>query len=133
MLPVENGRVWLVRQFRIATGEVLLEIPAGTLEPGEDPEFTAHRELREEIGLSAAHLHKLGTLFLAPGYSSELLHVYLAEGLSPDALEADDDEFLNVLTIELSELFRMAQNGEIKDAKTVAALMMAWPLLQDQL
>lgn len=129
MLPVEDGKVWFVRQFRVASGVNLMEIPAGTLEPDEDPEKCAHRELREEIGMRADRMHKLATLLLAPGYSNELLYVYLASGLTPDALKSDDDEFLNVQVIPLDEVYRMARRGEIMDAKTLAALMLAQPLL----
>ena len=82
ILPLdETGRIWFVRQYRHAAGKVLLELPAGTLEAGEAPEACAAREVREEIGQAAGELQKLGEFFLAPGYSTEYMHVYLATGL----------------------------------------------------
>jgi ADP-ribose pyrophosphatase len=92
MVPVDDdGGIWFVRQYRHAAGREILELPAGSLEAGEDPEVCAGRELREEIGLGAGKLTRLGGFFLAPGYATEFMHVYLATGLRPDRLSGDDD------------------------------------------
>lgn len=126
IIPVdESGNVLLVRQYRHATGGDLLELPAGTLDEGEDPEVCAAREIREETGKAAEKLTKLGEFYLAPGYSTEFMIVYLATGLSDDPLDADDDEFLSLEAIPVAEAFQMAESGEIPDAKSLAALFMA--------
>lgn len=125
LVPIdEQGHIWFVRQFRHAAGAELLELPAGTLEEGEEPETCAHREVREEIGMRAERIELLGEFYLAPGYSTEYMYVYRATGLSEDPLQGDEDEFLNVVRIPAGEAFRMAENGEILDAKTIAALML---------
>jgi ADP-ribose pyrophosphatase len=126
IIPVdENGNVLLVRQYRHATGKDLLELPAGTLEEGEDPEVCAAREIREETGMAAGSLKKLGEFYLAPGYSDEFMIVYLATELSHSPLQADDDEFLSVETVPIAEAIRIAERGEIPDAKSLAALFLA--------
>jgi ADP-ribose pyrophosphatase len=126
IIPIdEEGRIWLVRQYRHASGEVLLELPAGTLDKSELPEVCAHREVREEIGMSASHMVNIGEFYLAPGYSTEYMYVYLATGLKPDPLEMDDDEFLEVEQIPVKEFYHLAESGQIQDAKTLAALFLA--------
>ena len=126
LVPVdEQNRVWFVRQYRHAAGEVLLELPAGTVEPGEPPLECARREIREEIGMAAGRIELIGQYFLAPGYSTEFMHVFLATDLHPDPLEGDADEFLSAEAIPLEEVLRMAENGKIRDAKTLASLMLA--------
>ena len=131
IIPVdEKGNVLLVRQYRHATGGDLLELPAGTLDNGEDPEVCAAREIREETGMAASTLTKVGDFYLAPGYSTEFMHVYLATGLNFNPLEADADEFLSVESIQVAETIRMAERGEIPDAKSLAALFLAMPALQ---
>jgi ADP-ribose pyrophosphatase len=131
IIPVdENGNLLLVRQYRHATGGDLLELPAGTLDEDEDPVVCAAREIREETGKAAAQLTRLGDFYLAPGYSTEFMIVYLATGLSDDPLDADEDEFLSVETVPVAEAIRMAERGEIPDAKSLAALFMAKPSLE---
>jgi len=131
ILPVdEQGNLLFVRQFRQAAGMDLLELPAGTLDVGEAPEACAHRELREETGMAAGKLELLGGFYLAPGYSTEYMHVYLATGLYPDPLEADADEFLSVEAIPVGTALAMARRGDIPDAKTLAALLLALPNLE---
>jgi ADP-ribose pyrophosphatase len=126
LIPLdEQGRIWFVRQYRHAAGEMLLELPAGTLEPDEEPYACALREVREETGMSAEKLELLGDFYLAPGYSTEHMYVYLATGLQADPLEQDEDEFLSVEKIPLEQAFQMAETGELKDAKSIAALMLA--------
>ncbi len=125
MVPLhEDGRVTLVRQYRLPAGRDLLEIPAGTLEPGEDPLDCAVRELQEEVGLYPGKLTPLGGIFLAPGYSSEYIHLYLATDLRPSSLTGDDDEFLEVVTMPLDDVLRMIDDGQIADAKTITTLLL---------
>jgi len=131
IIPVdENGKVLLVRQYRHATGGDLLELPAGTLDEDEDPDVCAAREIREETGMAASKMTRLGDFYLAPGYSTEFMVVYLATGLSNNPLDADDDEFLSVESIPVAEVIQMAERGEIPDAKSLAALFLAKPSLQ---
>jgi ADP-ribose pyrophosphatase len=130
LVPIDSaGQIYFVRQYRIGASQALLELPAGVLEPGEDPAGGAGREVREETGLAAGKLLKLGEFFLAPGYSSELMHVFLATDLYPAPLEADEDEFLQVETMPVQRVFEMVDTGLIKDGKTLAALLLARPHL----
>lgn len=125
IIPVDKDqRILFVRQYRPATGQVLLELPAGTLNPGENPEECAAREIREETGMAARQLKKLGEVWLAPGYSTEYLHFYLATDLYSAPLAQDEDEFINVNPIAYPEVLKMAARGEIQDGKTLAGLQM---------
>ena len=131
IIPIdENGNVLLVRQYRHATGQDLLELPAGTLDDNEAPETCAAREIREETGMAAGNLTKLGEFYLAPGYSDEFMVVYLATELSDNPLNPDDDEFLSLESVPIAEAIRMAERGEIPDAKSLAALFLAKPSLE---
>jgi ADP-ribose pyrophosphatase len=123
--PLGACQVVMVKQYRQPTGEVLIEIPAGTLDSGEDAEACARRELVEEIGYSAGKLTLMFSTYLSPGYSNEMLHTFLAEDLTPAQAPSDEDEFLEVITVNLDEAARMIQTGEIRDAKTVCGLLMA--------
>lgn len=126
ILPIDaQGNILFVRQYRHAVGLDLLELPAGTLEPGEEAETCAHREVREETGMSAGSLQPLGGFFLAPGYSTEYMHVYLASDLSVDPLDADADEFLSVEKIPVRKALSMASQGLLPDAKSLAAFHLA--------
>jgi ADP-ribose pyrophosphatase len=118
-----EGQVTLVRQWRHPAGQALLEIPAGVMERGEDPRECAERELQEEIGMWPGSLEYLMTVYLAPGYSEEEIHLYVAEKLEPRSLEADDDENLEVVKMPLEEAIAKAASGEMQDAKTVVALL----------
>ncbi|HET7144374.1 MAG TPA: NUDIX hydrolase [Anaerolineales bacterium] len=130
IVPVDPaGNLLFVRQYRHAAGMDLLELPAGTLEEGEDPAICAAREIREETGFAADRIEKIGDFYLAPGYSTEFMHVYLAQELRYDPLEADADEFLSVETIPFAEAVQMAERGEMPDAKSLAALFLAKPHL----
>ncbi len=121
LLP--DGRVLLVEQWRHAVGHALLEIPAGLVEDGEQPAAAMHRELIEETGYAAGDLVLLFSLYLAPGYSQELIHIFLAENLEPGQAAPDEDEILRVRTVPLAEAVAACLHGEISDAKTVAGLL----------
>lgn len=126
LVPVDQeGNLLFVRQYRLGAGKELLELPAGTLEPGEDPQLCAAREIREETGKGAQELVRLGEFYMAPGYSTEHMFVYLARGLYDSPLEGDEDEFIRVEAIPVGEVFAMVERGEIEDGKTLACLLMA--------
>lgn len=125
MVPLhDDGQVTLVRQYRLPAGQQLLEVPAGTLEPGEDPLACAVRELQEEVDLRPGRLTPLGGVFVAPGYTSEFIHLYLAMDLTPSSLEGDADEFVEAVRMPLNEALAMIERGEIQDAKTMTALLL---------
>ena len=123
----KEGRVLLVRQYRFAAGRELLELPAGKLEPGEEPGAAAARELAEETGYTAAALTKLTEILPTPAYCTERIYVYEAHGLSaPGGQHLDRDEFLDVVPVPLEEAAKMVLTGEITDAKTqVGVLLLA--------
>jgi ADP-ribose pyrophosphatase len=127
LLPLtDDGRVLLVRQYRYPTAEILLELPAGTLERGEEPAACAARELEEETGHRAGELISLGAFYSAPGFSDEKLHGFLARGLKPShELTADDDEHLDLVSMPVDELFKAVADGVVRDAKTLATLLLA--------
>lgn len=118
-----DGQVYLVRQFRYAFRRELFEIPAGKLEPGEDPLETARRELMEECGLTAERFMDLRPIYPSVGYDNEIIHMYLATGLHETEAQPDEDEFLDLVKIPLDEAIGMIEKGEILDGKTVAALL----------
>ena len=126
---IDHDKIVMVRQFRQAAGEVLLEIPAGTLNPDEDPVICAQRELEEEICYHPNKLTLMFTSYLAPGYSSEKLHTFLAEDLVKKCAESDADEFIEVVEVPLSDAVDLIRSGEIKDAKTICGIMMAQRIL----
>lgn len=117
--------VILVRQYRYPTGEVLLELPAGSLGKAEDPRDCACRELAEEIGYHPEHLEELSIFYVAPGYSSEKLHLYLATDLVPRSAQGDADEFIETEVLSLDKAVEMVYSGEIRDAKSIIGLLMA--------
>ncbi|MDR2492055.1 MAG: NUDIX hydrolase [Coriobacteriales bacterium] len=125
----ERSRVLLVRQYRTPLARVTLEIPAGKIDAGEQPEACARRELAEETGLSAREISPMASLAIAAGYSDEILHLYRATGLVPCVgAEADEDEFVATVWVALSELLAWVRSGRVQDSKTViAALMLAVP------
>lgn len=119
----ENDEIYMVRQYRYAVGEELLEIPAGKLEKGEDPFEAAKRELAEEAGLYADTYVSLGYIIPTCGYCDEKIYIYAAKGLHPTQQHLDADEFLSVFKVKLSEAIEKVMSGEIVDSKTIAALM----------
>lgn len=123
VLCVVDGKAALVKQFRYAYGEELYEIPAGKLEKGEDPMEAAKRELEEETGLIASSLSLLTVLYPSPGYTAEKIYIYEATGLKMGEKHLDSDEFLNVEFIPFNDACNMVARGEIRDAKTVCALL----------
>lgn len=126
ILPVdEDGSLLFVRQYRHAAGLDLLELPAGTLNGDEAAEACAHREVREETGMAAGQLEPLGGFYLAPGYSTEYMHVFLATDLYPAPLAADADEFLSVEKVPLAKALKLPARGLLPDAKSLAALFLA--------
>jgi ADP-ribose pyrophosphatase len=126
---LDSDTIVMVRQFRQAAGEALLEIPAGTLDPNESPEVCAARELAEEIGYHPGNLALLFRSYLAPGYSTEMLHTFLAQDLSAAKAEHDADEFLEVVEVPMRDAIDLIRSGEIKDAKTICGVMMTHHLL----
>jgi ADP-ribose pyrophosphatase len=132
IIPVDsNGNIHFVRQYRHAAGMDLLELPAGTREGDEPYEDCAAREIREETGMEAGKLQKVGEFYLAPGYSTEFMGVFLATDLKHNPLDADDDEFLEVEKIPILKTFELANKGEMPDAKSLAALFLAKPFLEN--
>lgn len=125
ILPlVEPDRVALIRNERVAVARRLIELPAGTLEPNEDPAATAHRELIEETGYRAARIERLGEWFMSPGILNERMHAFVASGLTagPTALEAGEE--IELLVVSWTEALDMIRSGEIADVKTIAALLL---------
>ena len=130
IVPVDGeGNVTLVRQYRAPIADVLLEIPAGKLDAGEDPATGALRELREEVGVVPGDFQPMGSFIAAPGCYGEILHLYLARDLKEVGQDLDPDEFLNVSRIPFDEMVRRCMNGEIQDAKTIIAVLKAKELL----
>ena len=113
----------MVKQFRTPVNRVLLEIPAGGVEDGEDPEDCVRRELQEEIGYLPGKIERLGGFYAAPGYCSEYLHVFLATDLSESRLIAEDTDEIEVVRVPLPEVLKMIDSGEICDAKSIAGLL----------
>ena len=129
---MDDGTIIMVRQFRQAAGRALLEIPAGTLEEDEDPAVCAERELQEEIGYRPDKLTLLFSSFLAPGYSSEMLHTYLAQDLVVSKSPNDEDEFIETVRIPLNEVVDLICSGDIQDAKSICGILMTERILKSQ-
>ncbi|MBA4062416.1 MAG: NUDIX hydrolase [Isosphaera sp.] len=125
ILPVlDAGRVVLLRNHRWVVGETLWELPAGTVEPGEALQACAERELAEETGYAAARWRSLGYLYASPGVLDEKLHLFVAEDLTPGPARPEPDEDLHPVVLGFDEAVRMCLAGEVKDAKTVTALLL---------
>jgi len=131
IVPVDDeGNLLFVRQYRHAAGFDLLELPAGTRNGDEPYEDCAAREIREETGMQAGNLRKVGEFYLAPGYSSELMGVFLATELKHNPLPGDEDEFLQVEKIPVKEADAVFASGDVPDAKSLAAWLLAKPFLE---
>ena len=122
---LDHEKIVLVRQYRQPAGAVLLEIPAGTLGKGEDPAECARRELAEEIGYFPEKLTEMFHSYLAPGYSTEMLHTFLAEDLRQAEEKRDADEFIEIVIVNLRDAVQMILDGEIVDAKSICGILLA--------
>jgi len=127
----EEHNIIFVRQYRLGAEKVLLELPAGTLTPGEEPQHCAEREMREETGMRADEWVTLGDMYLAPGYSSEHMTIFLATDLHTDPMMGDEDEFLDVEKIPVEMVYQMVRQNRINDGKSLAALLLAMPYLPE--
>jgi len=128
MLPLlPDGRILMVRQHRYAAQEILLELPAGKLDTGEEPEACARREVIEETGYQASQVIRLGSFFVSPGYSDEIIHAFLLTGLerAPKGAATDPDEAIELVVLTLDDLRGLVRRGEIRDSKSLTALVLA--------
>lgn len=132
ILVKKGGRIILLRQYRYPVKEWILELPAGTIEPGEDPLETAKRELEEETGLKALEMDLLGWFYTSPGISTERMYVFYTEDVAEGSLKRDVDELIQILEVEENNVLKMIESGQIKDGKTIAALML-YSLKKDEL
>ncbi len=131
VVPVkDDGTVVLIRQFRHAVGGFIYEIPAGKLAPGEDPLHCASRELEEEVGYRASTFELLSSIFTAPGFADEVIHVYKATGLTKGRQHLDRDEVLDVIEMPLSEAIAKIEDGTIRDGKTIVGLQAVYIKVQ---
>jgi ADP-ribose pyrophosphatase len=121
----DSGNVLLIRQYRHAASGSIVEVPAGKLDAGEEPDVCAGRELEEEAGVRAGRLHKLGHILTTPGFSDEVIHLYLATELQSGTQALEHDEVLTVEEVPFTEALRWCRDGVIIDAKSVCALMLA--------
>ncbi len=125
VLPVhKNGEISLVRQYRHPTGQYLLEIPAGTVEPGETPEECAGREIEEETGYVAAKLEQIAEFYVSPGFLSEKMHLFVATDLTKTAPDPDDDENIDVVRLKIATALQLIKERKIQDAKTIIGILM---------
>lgn len=124
VVPVkDDGKIILITQYRYPHNEVVLELPAGKLEKGEDPMECAKRELTEETGYSAKEITKLGKIFTTPGFCSEVLHIYLAKGLKAgNHAREEGEEDIQLVELSLDEIEEKIKSGEIVDAKTISGI-----------
>jgi ADP-ribose pyrophosphatase len=127
VVPVfENGDVMLVRQFRYPVSQIFYEVPAGKIDPDEDADTTAERELNEEAGLVCQQFQYIGHFYPGIGYSDEIIHIYAAWGIDSSDQQTDDDEFLLKERLPFDEAIEMVHTGEISDGKTVISLLRTW-------
>lgn len=120
-----DPQLMLIKQYRYAADDYLYEIPAGRLDPGEEPIDCAHRELREETGCTATSMEHLYTMYTTPGFTDERIHIFMATGLSTGDSALEPDEFLTVESLTLAKALDMIRRGELKDAKTVTGILFA--------
>jgi len=122
----DDGNVLLIRQYRHAAGGYIYEIPAGKIDPGEDPLACAAREVEEEIGRRAASLVPMLSFYTTPGFTDEVIYLFLATGLTPGTQSLDHDEVLDVVEMPLEQAMRRIADGTIRDAKTIIGLQAAY-------
>lgn len=127
VLALHDDRMIVVEQYRKPLGRSEVEIPAGKLDPGEEPQRAAERELEEETGYRCDSLRLINSFYTSPGFADEIIHLYLAEGLVPGAMRPDEDEFLECESITLEEAQQYIAEGKISDAKTILAVY-AWQI-----
>ena len=133
ILPLyDNGDVMLIRQFRHAAGGIIWEIPAGRLDEGDTPERCAERELREEGGVTAGRMEKIAEFFTTPGFCTEVLHIFLARDLKECGQDLEVDEYLETVRMPFGRALNMAHSGEIRDSKTMLAILMAKKLIHEE-
>lgn len=125
----DDNKIVMVKQYRKAAEDFLLEIPAGKIDPGEDPYLTAVRELKEETGYTAEKITKLTEMLPTPGYSEEVLYIYLAEGLAPGETNFDENEAIDIYHVPIEEAYEMVMNGEIQDGKSQVGILMTCNIL----
>ena len=123
IVAIEDGQMVLIRQYRYSTRSEILEIPAGTLEVDEDPYACAVRELQEETGYAASNWSKLLSAYVAPGYSNEIIHIYVVEGLTAVGSSLEEDESIVVEKHQFEKVMEMIETNEIKDAKTITGVL----------
>lgn len=126
----EDNRIIMEKQFRYALNDYLLEIPAGKLDKGEDPLVCAKRELEEETGIIASEWISLGTIATSPGFCNEVIHLFVAKGLSKGEIHWDEDEYVEVERYTFDELLQRIKEEKIKDSKSLSALLLAMPYLK---
>lgn len=132
ILPlIDKDKFLLVKQFRTPIRKTLLEIPAGKIEKGENIRQCAKRELMEETGYKTDNLKKIASVYLAPGYSSEIIHVFLAKNLKETKSNPDDDEFIQNVILKKKDTLDKIKNGKINDSKTIIAIMLYFQLGKD--
>ena len=121
----DDPSLLLIKQYRYAAEGFIYEIPAGKLDGGEDPRVCAERELREETGCSAERIEHLYTFFTTPGFTDEVIHAYMATGLTRGDVAHEKDEFMSLETVTMSQALELIRTGELKDAKTALAILYA--------
>lgn len=126
---LKNNKLLVVEQYRKALGKNQVEIPAGKLEPGEEPLLAAMRELEEETGYTTEQLHYVNSFYTSPGFANEMLHLYFTDQVKEGKMQLDEDEFLECREITYEEALKLMEEGHISDAKTITAIY-AWRLLQ---
>ncbi|MGI6777997.1 MAG: NUDIX domain-containing protein [Acetivibrionales bacterium] len=134
VIPIsENGELYMVRQYRKPLEKVMLELPAGKLDPGEAPIECAKRELKEETGLEARVIEHIVSVYSTPGFSNEVLHMFIAKGLEQGDACADEDEFISTEKISIGKLIEKVLDKEITDAKTIIGILLADKIIKQEI